>query len=142
MTKFIKDYVSSSQQCSRNKNIHHKEVGLLKPLTISNDPWTCLSMDFITPSPLSNAFDSILVIVDRFSKMEVFISTMSSMASLDFAHLFIKNILSKHGNPEAFLVIEVLFLLFLFGPMFVRSSRFQEICQLLTIQKLMDRQRG
>ncbi|MBW0496187.1 hypothetical protein O181_035902 [Austropuccinia psidii MF-1] len=25
MTQFIKDYVSSCQQCSRNKNIHHKK---------------------------------------------------------------------------------------------------------------------
>ncbi|MBW0590145.1 hypothetical protein O181_129860 [Austropuccinia psidii MF-1] len=33
MTQFIKDYVSSCQQCSRNKNIHHKKFGLLKHLS-------------------------------------------------------------------------------------------------------------
>ncbi|MBW0527033.1 hypothetical protein O181_066748 [Austropuccinia psidii MF-1] len=97
MTQFIKDYVSSCQQCSRNKNIHHKKFGFLKPLPIPNGPWICLSMDFITQLPLSNSFDSILVIVDRFSKMAVFIPTMSSITSLDLAHLFIKNIFSKHG---------------------------------------------
>ncbi|MBW0548725.1 hypothetical protein O181_088440 [Austropuccinia psidii MF-1] len=47
-------------------------------------------MDFITQLLLSNCFDSILVIVDRFAKMD-------SITSLDFAHLFIKNIFSKHG---------------------------------------------
>ncbi|MBW0580019.1 hypothetical protein O181_119734 [Austropuccinia psidii MF-1] len=99
MTQFIKDYVSSCQQCSRNKNIHHKKFRLLKPLPIPNGPWICLSMDFITQLPLSNSFDSILVIVDRFSKMAVFIPTMSSITSLDLAHLFIKNIFSKHGLP-------------------------------------------
>ncbi|MBW0567246.1 hypothetical protein O181_106961 [Austropuccinia psidii MF-1] len=36
MTQFIKDYVLSCQQCSRNKNIHHKKFELLKPLTITN----------------------------------------------------------------------------------------------------------
>ncbi|MBW0552327.1 hypothetical protein O181_092042 [Austropuccinia psidii MF-1] len=66
MTQFIKDYVSSCQQCSRNKNIHHKKFGFLRPLPIPNGPWICLSMDFITQLPLSNSFDSILVIVDRF----------------------------------------------------------------------------
>ncbi|MBW0582353.1 hypothetical protein O181_122068 [Austropuccinia psidii MF-1] len=71
MTQFIKDYVSSCQQCSRNKNIHHKKFGLLKPLPIPNGPWIFLSMDFITQLPLSNSFDSILVIVDRFSKMVI-----------------------------------------------------------------------
>ncbi|MBW0573543.1 hypothetical protein O181_113258 [Austropuccinia psidii MF-1] len=57
MTQFIKDYVSSCQKCSRNKNIHHKNFGLLKPLPIPNGPWICLSMDFITQLPLSNPFD-------------------------------------------------------------------------------------
>ncbi|MBW0562430.1 hypothetical protein O181_102145 [Austropuccinia psidii MF-1] len=57
-------------------------------------------MDFITQLPLSDSFDSILVIVDRFSKMAVFIPTMSSITSLDLAHLLIKNILSKHGLPS------------------------------------------
>ncbi|MBW0470691.1 hypothetical protein O181_010406 [Austropuccinia psidii MF-1] len=101
MTQFIKDYVSSCQQCSRNKNIHHKDFGFLKPLSIPNGPWICLSMDFITQLPLSNSFDSIVVIVARFSKMAVFIPTIPSITSLDLAHLFIKNIFSKHGLPSS-----------------------------------------
>ncbi|MBW0571185.1 hypothetical protein O181_110900, partial [Austropuccinia psidii MF-1] len=92
MTQFIKDYVSSCQQCSRNKNIHHKKFGFLKPLSIPNGPWICLSMDFITQLPLSNSSDSILAIAERFSKMAVLIPTISSITSLDLAHLFIKNI--------------------------------------------------
>ncbi|MBW0526677.1 hypothetical protein O181_066392 [Austropuccinia psidii MF-1] len=101
MTQFTKDYVSSHQQCSRKKNIHHKKYGLLPPLPIPNGPWICISMNLITQLPLSNSFDSILVIVDRFSKMAVFIPTMSSITSLDLAHLFIKNIFSKHGLPSS-----------------------------------------
>ncbi|MBW0519406.1 hypothetical protein O181_059121 [Austropuccinia psidii MF-1] len=105
MTQFIKYYVSFCQQCTRNKNVNHKKFGLLKPLPIPNGPWICLSMDFITQLPLSNSFDSILVIVDRFSKMGIFIPTMSSITLLDLAHLFIKNILSKHGLPSSILKI-------------------------------------
>ncbi|MBW0549365.1 hypothetical protein O181_089080 [Austropuccinia psidii MF-1] len=101
MTQFINYYVSSCQQCSRNKNINHNNFALLKPFPIPNGPWICLSMDFITQLPLSNSFDSILVIVDIFSKMAVFIPTMSSITSLDLAHLFIKNIFSKHGLPSS-----------------------------------------
>ncbi|MBW0548901.1 hypothetical protein O181_088616 [Austropuccinia psidii MF-1] len=101
MTQFIKDYVSSCKQCSRKKNIHHKKFRILKPLPIPNGPWICLSMGFITQLPLSNSFDSILVIVDRFSNMMVFIPKMSSITSLDLAHLFIKNIYSKHGLPSS-----------------------------------------
>ncbi|MBW0463265.1 hypothetical protein O181_002980 [Austropuccinia psidii MF-1] len=65
-----------------------------------NGPRICLSMDFITQLPLSKSFDSILVIVDRLSKMEVFIPKMSSITSLDFSNLFIKNISSKNGLPS------------------------------------------
>ncbi|MBW0555062.1 hypothetical protein O181_094777 [Austropuccinia psidii MF-1] len=126
MTQFIKDYVSSCQQCSRNKNIHHKKFGLLKPLPIPNGPWIYLSMDFITQLPLSNSFDSILVIVDRFSKIEVFIPTMYSMTSLDLAHLFIKNIFSKHGLPSSIVSDR--------GPLFV-SSFWTNLCQQLKISR-------
>ncbi|MBW0545531.1 hypothetical protein O181_085246 [Austropuccinia psidii MF-1] len=126
MTQFIKDYVSSCQQCSRNKNIHHKKFGLLKPLPIPNGPWICLSMDFITQLPLSNSFDSILVIVDRFSKMAVFIPTMSSITSLDLAHLFIKNIFSKHGLPSSIVSDR--------GSLFV-SSFWTNLCQQLNISR-------
>ncbi|MBW0496704.1 hypothetical protein O181_036419, partial [Austropuccinia psidii MF-1] len=126
MTQFIKDYVSSCQQCSRNKNIHHKKFGLLKPLPIPSGPWICLSMDFITQLPLSNSFDSILVIVDRFSKMAVFIPTIASITSLDLAHLFIKNIFSKHGLPSSIVSDR--------GSLFV-SSFWTNLCQQLKISR-------
>ncbi|MBW0565703.1 hypothetical protein O181_105418 [Austropuccinia psidii MF-1] len=79
-------------------------------------------MDFITALHLSNSFDSILVIVDRFSKMEVFIATMSSITSLDLAHLFIKNIFSKHGLPSSIVSDR--------GPLFF-SSIWTNLCQQL-----------
>ncbi|MBW0580226.1 hypothetical protein O181_119941, partial [Austropuccinia psidii MF-1] len=68
MTQLIKVYVSSCQQCSRNKNIQHEKFGLLKPVPIPNGPWIFLSMAFISQLPLSNSFDLTIVIVDRFSK--------------------------------------------------------------------------
>ncbi|MBW0533517.1 hypothetical protein O181_073232 [Austropuccinia psidii MF-1] len=57
MNQFIKDYVCSFQQCSRNKKIQHKNFGLVKPLSIPSGPWNSLSMEFITELPLSNTFD-------------------------------------------------------------------------------------
>ncbi|MBW0586744.1 hypothetical protein O181_126459 [Austropuccinia psidii MF-1] len=83
-------------------------------------------MDFITQLPLSNSFDSILVIVDRFSKMEIFIPTMSSITSLDLSHLFIKNIFSKNGLPSSIVSDR--------GPIFV-SSFWTNLCQQLKISR-------
>ncbi|MBW0588066.1 hypothetical protein O181_127781, partial [Austropuccinia psidii MF-1] len=99
MNQFIGDYVSSCQKCSRNKNTHHKKFGLLKPLSIPSGPWNSLSMDFITKLPLSRNFDSILVVVDRFSKMAIFIPTYSTITALDLAHIFISHVFFKHGLP-------------------------------------------
>ncbi|MBW0546014.1 hypothetical protein O181_085729 [Austropuccinia psidii MF-1] len=95
----IKDYVSSFQQCSRNKNIHNKKFGLLKPLQIPPGPWNSLSIDFITQLPLSSNFDSILVVVDRLSKMAIFIPAYSTITALDLAQIFISHFFSKHGLP-------------------------------------------
>ncbi|MBW0590108.1 hypothetical protein O181_129823, partial [Austropuccinia psidii MF-1] len=107
--------------CSRNKNIHKKKFGLLKPLPIPNGPWICLSMDFITQLPLSDSFDSILVIVDRIPKMAVFIPTMSSINSLDLAHIF-----SKNGLPSSIVSDR--------GSLFV-SSFWTNLCQQLNISR-------
>ncbi|MBW0467489.1 hypothetical protein O181_007204 [Austropuccinia psidii MF-1] len=115
--------VNSGQE---SKNIYHKKFGLLKPFQITNGPWICLPMDFITQLPLSNSFDSILVIVDRFSKMAVFIPTISSITSLDLAHLFIKNILSNNGLPSSIFSDR--------GSLFV-SSFWTNLCQKLKITR-------
>ncbi|MBW0517207.1 hypothetical protein O181_056922 [Austropuccinia psidii MF-1] len=126
MTQFIKDYESSCQKVFKKKNINHQKFVLLKPLPIPNGPWIYLSMDFITQFPVSNFFGSILVIVDRFSKMAVFIATMSSITSLDLAHLFIKIIFSKHGLPSSIASER--------GSVFV-SSLWTNICQKLKISR-------
>ncbi|MBW0559584.1 hypothetical protein O181_099299 [Austropuccinia psidii MF-1] len=99
MNQFIKDYVSSCQKCSRNKKIHHKKFGLLKPLQIPSGPWNFLLMDFITQLPLSKNFASILVVVDRFSKMAIFIPTYGTITALYLAQILISYVFSNHGLP-------------------------------------------
>ncbi|MBW0483236.1 hypothetical protein O181_022951 [Austropuccinia psidii MF-1] len=99
MNQFIKDYLSAFQGCSRNKNLNHKKFGLLKPLQIPSGPWNSLSLDFITQFPLSNSFDSILVVVDWFSKMEIFIPAYGTITALHLAQMFINHVFSKYGLP-------------------------------------------
>ncbi|MBW0544746.1 hypothetical protein O181_084461 [Austropuccinia psidii MF-1] len=62
-------------------------------------------MNFITQLPLSRNFDLILVVVDRFSKMAIFIPTYSTITALDLAQLFISHVFSKHGLPTSILKI-------------------------------------
>ncbi|MBW0514825.1 hypothetical protein O181_054540 [Austropuccinia psidii MF-1] len=120
MNQFIKYYVSSCRQFSRNKNIQHKKFGLLKPLQIPSGPWNSLSMDFITEFPLENNFDSILVVVDRFSKMAICIPAYRTITALELAQIFISHVFSKHDLPVSIVSDR--------GALFV-SSFWTNLCQ-------------
>ncbi|MBW0491351.1 hypothetical protein O181_031066 [Austropuccinia psidii MF-1] len=126
MNQVIKDYVSSFQKCSRNKNIHHKKFGLLKPLQIPSGPWNSLSMEFITQLPLSNSFDSVVVFMNRLSKMEIFIPAYGTITDLELAHIFISHVFSKHGLPVSIVSDR--------GSLFV-SSFWTNLCQKLRISR-------
>ncbi|MBW0462885.1 hypothetical protein O181_002600 [Austropuccinia psidii MF-1] len=58
-------------------------------------------MDFITQLPLSKSFDSILVAVERFSKMAIFIPAYGKITALDLAQIFINYVFLKHGLPAS-----------------------------------------
>ncbi|MBW0588260.1 hypothetical protein O181_127975 [Austropuccinia psidii MF-1] len=83
-------------------------------------------MDFITQFPLSNSFDSILVVVDRFSKMEIFIPTYGKITALDLAQIFISHLFSKHGLPVSIISDR--------GSLFF-SSFWTQLCQQLKISR-------
>ncbi|MBW0529642.1 hypothetical protein O181_069357 [Austropuccinia psidii MF-1] len=83
-------------------------------------------MDFITQLPLSNNFDSILVVVNRFSKMEIFIPTYGTITALDLAQIFINHVFSKHSlSGSIFSNKEYLFI----------SSFCTQLCQQLKISR-------
>lgn len=65
MRDFINEYINSCDACQRNKAVHHKRYGLLKPLPIPTGPWRSLSMDHIVDLPRSQGYNAILVVVDR-----------------------------------------------------------------------------
>ncbi|MBW0465415.1 hypothetical protein O181_005130 [Austropuccinia psidii MF-1] len=110
----------------RNKNIHHKKFGLLKPLQIPYGPWNYLSIDFITQFPLSNNFDSILVVVDRFSKMAIFIPAYGTITAPELAQIFIRHVFSKHVLPVTIVSDR--------GYLFI-SSFWTNFCQKLNISR-------
>ena len=56
-------------------------------------------MDLITYFLLSNHFDAVFTIVDRFSKYISFVPFSISSTTLDLAFLFYDNIVYKFGMP-------------------------------------------
>jgi len=66
----VEKYVASCIKCQMNKATIQKTMGLLRPLPIrqsqGNPPK--VSMDFMISLPLVQEFDTIFVVIDRFSK--------------------------------------------------------------------------
>jgi len=71
------------------------------PNSIPEKPWTHISADFITKLPLAQGYDSILVVVDRLTKMVYFIPTTEKTSAEGLARLFRDNVWKLHGLPES-----------------------------------------
>jgi len=76
-------------------------AGKLMPNLVPEKAWTHISADFITKLPLAQGYDSILVVVDRFTKMAHFISTTEKMSTEELAQLFRDNIWKLHRLPDS-----------------------------------------
>jgi len=62
------------------------------PNSIPEKPWAHISVDFITKLPLAQGYDSILVVVNRLTKMVYFIFTTEKTLAEGLARLFRNNI--------------------------------------------------
>jgi len=71
------------------------------PNSIPEKPWTHILADFITKLPLAQGYDSILVVVDRLTKMVYFIPTTEKILAEGLARLFRDNVWKLHRLPES-----------------------------------------
>jgi hypothetical protein len=69
----VEQYIVNCSVCKQAKSEHHGVLGKLQPLSIPDQAWTVICMDFIEGLPKSQNFDTILVVIDKFSKYGHFI---------------------------------------------------------------------
>ena len=74
------------------------------PNSIPEKLWIHISVDFITKLPLAQGYDSILVVVDRLTKMVHFIPTTEKTSAKGLARLFRDNVWKLHGLPESIIL--------------------------------------
>ncbi|KAM8945856.1 protein-glutamine gamma-glutamyltransferase E-like [Pelodytes ibericus] len=96
----VSKFVSSCDTCARAKERHQKPSGLLQPLPIPARPWSDVSMDFITDLPQSQQLNTLMVVVDRLTKMAHFVPYTHLPSASETADLFIREIFRLHGLPE------------------------------------------
>jgi len=101
VTREVKQYIEGWDACQRNKNRTQPPAGKLMPNSIPEKVWTHISADFIMKLPLAQGYDSILVVVDRFTKIAHFIPTTEKTSTEGLARLFRDNIWKLHGLPDS-----------------------------------------
>ena len=88
----VKQYMEGCDTCQKNKNWIQAPVGKLMFNSIPEQLWSHISVDFITKLPLAQEYDSILVVVNRLTKIAYFIPTIERTSAGDLAKLFRDNV--------------------------------------------------
>jgi len=101
ITKEVKRYVEGCDACQHNKNCTEQLAEKLMPNSIPEKLWMHISADFITKLSLVQGYDSILVVVDRLTKMVYFIPTTEKTLAEGLARLFRDNVWKLHRLPES-----------------------------------------
>lgn len=89
----------SCPNCSRGKSSHRPPACLLQPLPVPPCPWSHTTVDFVTDLLPSEGNDTILTIVDQFSKVVHFVTLPKLPSALETANLLIQHVFRLHGIP-------------------------------------------
>lgn len=100
LTRDVEHFIRRSLRCHRAKS-HSSPHRLYMPLIVPVAPWEDVSLDFITGLPYTQRQkDSVMVVVDRFSKMDHFIACHTTYDAVQIANLYFKEIVRLHGVPK------------------------------------------
>ena len=87
--------------CPRFKPRNSTYPGLLEPLAFPHLGLSHLSIDFIESLPESQGYNTVLVIIDRLTKVGHFLALAHPFTAKQVAQLFLDNIFRLHGIPES-----------------------------------------
>lgn len=97
----VSQYVRDCPVCQQQKQSTTHPSGLLQPLSLPNQPWDEVTMDFIEGLPKSQGVDTILVVVDQLSKFAHFLALKHPFTTQKVTNLFIKEVVWLQGFPRS-----------------------------------------
>jgi len=100
LNKDVKEFVAACTVCARSKASHRPPAGLLQPLPVPNRPWSHIGIDFVTGLPVSQGQDTIMTVVDRFSKPVHFVPLSKLPSAAETADLLTLHVVRLHGIPS------------------------------------------
>lgn len=99
LLKDVGKFVERCRTCHLAKG-KATNADLYMPLPIPTQPWTDISMDFILGLPRTQrGYDSIFVVVDRFSRTVHFIPCKKTTNAINVALLYFCEVYRLHGLP-------------------------------------------
>ena len=106
LRKDVENYVRGCDVCLALKAVRHKPYGDLQSLPVPTHRWKDLSMDFVTGLPLSadwkgDSYDSILVIVDRLTKMVHYEPVKVTINAPELAEVIIDVVVRYNGLSDS-----------------------------------------
>lgn len=97
----VEDFVKQCSICQHAKHSNTVSDGLLQPLPIPEGAWQDVSMDFVEGLPKVEGSNTILVVVDRFTKYAHFIPVKHPFTAHIIAKVFFDHVVKLHGVPKS-----------------------------------------
>jgi len=102
MDSRVRKYVSGCEVCDRIQAPRHARHGINIALWAPSQPWEGVTMDFVTDLPESTAsgYIGILVMVDRLTKMAMYLPCRRDIDSPELARIIFEHVTCNGGVPD------------------------------------------
>ncbi len=102
----VEAYVTGCDVCLASKVVRHKPYDDLQSLLVPTHRWKDLSIDFVTGLPIftnwkGDTYDSILVIVDRLTKMVYYKPVKVTIDAPGLAEVILDVVVRHHSLPDS-----------------------------------------
>jgi hypothetical protein len=97
----VKKFLDRCRICQQTRG-KRKNTGLYQPFPIPERPWDTMSMDFVLGLPRTQrGYDSIFMVVNRFSNMAHFIPCQKTSNATHIVNLIFKEVVRLHSFPKS-----------------------------------------
>ena len=124
MEGFVRRYVHYCHTCKRSNSYRFAKQVVLEPLSVPEQRWRDISVDFVTGATEVDGKDAICNVVDRLTKERHHIATTNLDAD-GLAELFVHHVGKHHGLPRSVISDR--------GPQFISQS-WTHLCSRLGYQ--------
>lgn len=97
----ITKWVQECEVCQRFKTEHIKSPGLLQPIPIPDQAWEVITMDFIEGLPRSDHKDTIMVVIDKYTKYCHLLAFQHPFTATQVAQKLLDTVIKLYGPPKS-----------------------------------------